>query len=134
MQVSPYFEYDYPYIFGVDVAGTIAQLGSSVTRFRIGQRVMGHCDGILTRKVNNSGFQKYSTCKEILVAEVPSKIPLMKAAVLPISIDTAATGLYKHLKLPLPSLNPKVTNKVVLIWGGSSSVGSTAIQWVNLMI
>lgn len=33
-----------------------------------------------------------------------------------------------NLKLALPSLNPEPTGKKVLIWGGSSSVGSSAIQ------
>lgn len=32
----------YPFILGGDVAGTIVQLGSSVTRFKIGQRVIGY--------------------------------------------------------------------------------------------
>jgi NADPH:quinone reductase-like Zn-dependent oxidoreductase len=41
MQDNPYFEMDYPFIFGTDVAGTVVQLGSSVTRFNVGQRVIG---------------------------------------------------------------------------------------------
>lgn len=32
----------YPFILGLDVAGTIVQLGSNVTRFKIGQRVIGY--------------------------------------------------------------------------------------------
>ena len=42
MQDSPYFEFEYPFIFGTDVAGTVVQLGSNVTRFKIGQRVIGY--------------------------------------------------------------------------------------------
>jgi NADPH:quinone reductase-like Zn-dependent oxidoreductase len=41
-QDSPYFELEYPFIFGTDVAGTVVQLGSSVTRFQLGQRVLGY--------------------------------------------------------------------------------------------
>lgn len=110
----------------------MAQLGSGITRFRIGQRVIGHSDSILTKKVANAGYQLYSTTREILVTGVPDSLPLANAVVLPLSIDTAATGLFNMLKLPYPSLNPKPTGKTILIWGGSSSVGSSAIQYVHL--
>lgn len=122
----------YPLITGTDVAGTIVQLGSSVTRFKIGQRVIGHCDSLLTQKWTNSGFQRYTTCREILVAAVPDSLPLANAAVLPLSVSTASAGLFKILKLPFPVLEPKPTGKTVLIWGGSSSCGSSAIQYVLL--
>lgn len=37
----------YPFILGLDVAGTIVQLGSNVTRFKIGQRVIGYVNAYL---------------------------------------------------------------------------------------
>ncbi len=55
-------------------------------------------------------------------------MPLANAAVLPLSISNGAAGLFHILKLPLPSLDPKPVEKKILIWGGSSSCGSTAIQ------
>lgn len=146
MQDAPYFEMDYPFIFGTDVAGTVVQLGSKATRFQLGQRVIGyisqryqsgawfanascsHCDSLITRKATNAGFQLYSTCREILVSEIPDSLPLAAAAVLPLSISTAASGLFCQLKLPFPTLNPKPTGEKVLVWGGSSSCGSSAIQ------
>lgn len=74
------------------------------------------------------GFQLYSTCNVHLVSPVPDSLPLLNAAVLPISVDTAATALYVQLDLPLPSLAPSATGKKILVWGGASSVGSSAIQ------
>ncbi|PQE26023.1 Zinc-binding alcohol dehydrogenase domain-containing cipB protein [Rutstroemia sp. NJR-2017a BBW] len=109
MQDTPYFELQYPFIFGTDVAGTVVQLGSNVTRFKIGER-------------------RYTTCLEILVAPVPDSLPLANAAVLPLSLSTAASGLFVQLGLPFPSLNPTPIGKTILIWGGSSSCGSSAIQ------
>jgi NADPH:quinone reductase-like Zn-dependent oxidoreductase len=53
---------------------------------------------------------------------------LANAAVLPLSISTAASGLFYQLGLPYPSLTPVPTGKTILIWGGSSSCGSSAIQ------
>lgn len=74
------------------------------------------------------GFQLYSTTREIFVSAIPDSMPLEKAAVLPISISTAATALFVDLKLPLPSLNPTPVGKRILVWGGSSSVGCSMIQ------
>jgi len=52
------------------------------------------------------------------------------AVVLPLGIDTAASGLFQkeHLGLPLPTKTSKPSGKTILIWGGSSSVGLCAIQ------
>lgn len=52
-------------------------------------------------------------------------------SVLPLALSTAAMGLYPagRLELPLPhTLQPKPINKVILVWGGSSSTGSATIQ------
>jgi NADPH:quinone reductase-like Zn-dependent oxidoreductase len=118
----------YPFIFGTDVSGTVVQVGSAVTKFKLGQRVIGHCDSLISLNTTSAGFQLYSTCKERVVSSVPDSLPLANAAVLPLAVDTAATALYRDLKLPLPSLNPTPTGKTILIWGGASSCGSSAVQ------
>lgn len=61
---------------------------------------------------------------------IPVSIKYEAASVLPLSVSTAAAELYQHdyLALPLSSTSPKKTGKTLLVWGGSSSVGSTAIQ------
>jgi hypothetical protein len=66
------------------------------------------------------------------VAELPYSIPTSVGVVLPLGISTAAAGLYQQgfLALPFPSATekPKSLGRMVLVWGGSSSVGSCAIQ------
>jgi NADPH:quinone reductase-like Zn-dependent oxidoreductase len=76
------------------------------------------------------GFQLYTIAKEITVAAIPDSIPYENAVVLPLSISTAAAGLYQKgfLELPYPTIDPKSSGKTILVWGGSSSVGSTTIQ------
>ncbi|KAF3393055.1 Zinc-binding alcohol dehydrogenase domain-containing protein cipB [Talaromyces pinophilus] len=128
MQESAPMEIPYPFVLGVDLSGTVVALGSGVTRFKVGQRVTGHCDSLLTKKTTNSAFQQYATCLEVLVCHIPDSVPLVNAAVLPLAVDTASTGLFSILKLPLPVGDPKSTGRKILIWGGSSSVGSCAIQ------
>ncbi|KAH8697538.1 putative zinc binding dehydrogenase [Talaromyces proteolyticus] len=128
LQDGDSYEMPFPNITGVDIAGTVVQLGSKVTRFQLGQRVLGLCNGLIVRKTANCGWQKYSTCPEIHVSAIPDSLPLANASVLPLSISTAAVGLFIELQLELPSLDPKPTGKTVFIWGGSSSCGSSAIQ------
>lgn len=49
---------------------------------------------------------------------------------LPLGISTAAAGLYQkdYLNLPYPEEDKDSLDRTILIWGGSSSVGSCAIQ------
>ncbi|KAJ5964458.1 alcohol dehydrogenase [Penicillium vulpinum] len=78
--------------------------------------------------VNPVDWKHYTTCQEIVVSAIPDSLPLENAAVLPLSVSTAGSALFHYLQLPYPTLNPKPTGKTILIWGGSSSVGSSAIQ------
>jgi NADPH:quinone reductase-like Zn-dependent oxidoreductase len=84
----------------------------------------------MTGKSSYGAYQQYVLVPEITVAAVPDSIGLEKAVVLPLAISTAAAGLYQsdQLGLPYPTKGAKNSGKTVLIWGGSSSVGSTAIQ------
>jgi NADPH:quinone reductase-like Zn-dependent oxidoreductase len=84
----------------------------------------------LTGNPAHGGFQLYTIAREITVARIPDSIPYEQAVVLPLAISTAAAGLYQKgfLALPYPMTNPKPSGKAILIWGGSSSVGSTAVQ------
>jgi NADPH:quinone reductase-like Zn-dependent oxidoreductase len=70
--------------------------------------------------------------REPAVAAIPDLLPYENAVVLPLSISTAAAGLYQkgYLELPYPTISttPLSLGKTLLVWGGSSSVGSTAIQ------
>jgi NADPH:quinone reductase-like Zn-dependent oxidoreductase len=89
-----------------------------------------HTLGRLTRNPAHGGFQLYTTAKEITVSPIPDDIPYDHAVVLPLAISTASAGLYQKgfLELPYPTIDAKPIGKTILIWGGSSSVGSTAIQ------
>lgn len=130
LQGYDFLKLPYPNILGSDVAGEIVKAGPGVTRFKQGDRVIAHCDGLGNQKPTHGAFQFYTTCLQSLVSAIPSSLPFANAAVLPLSISTATAGLFQktNLGLPFPSTTPKPTGKTVLIWGGSSSVGSSAIQ------
>lgn len=126
----PFLPLKYPHVLGSDVAGTIVKIGSGVTRFKVGDRVIGHCLGLIYGGARHGGFQNFTACREPAVAKIPDSLPFEQATVLPLSISTSATALYERLKLRLPTVKPTKTGKeVVLIWGGATSIGSSAIQF-----
>jgi len=90
---------------------------------------ISHGDGY-SNGASHGAFQKYVVVPRRAVAELPNAITLQQGVVLPLGISTAAAGLYQkgYLALPLPSPEAKAHGRIVLIWGGSSSVGSCAIQ------
>ncbi|KAK5686145.1 hypothetical protein LTS10_002259 [Elasticomyces elasticus] len=128
LQESDLFSLSYPAIFGFDVAGDIIELGEGVHDLHVGQRVIAHCSGGKAPALG--GFQKLATVQRTAVAELPYNIATSRGVVLPLGISTAAAGLYQEgfLALPLPTQKPEPVERTVLIWGGSSSVGSCAIQ------
>ncbi|AZI56947.1 zinc-binding alcohol dehydrogenase family protein [Nakamurella antarctica] len=122
----------YPAVLGSDVAGEVVEIGPQVTRFQIGDRVFGHAVG--TDKDTNDpaqgAFQSYSVLLERMTAPIPKSMPYENAAVLPLAVSSASSGLFQsdNLGLQLPSANPAATGQTVLVWGGSTSVGCNAIQ------
>jgi len=122
----------YPFVLGEDVAGEVVEVGKAVTRFNVGDRVLGHAVG--TDKDSNTSaegaFQTYTVLLAHMAAPIPSTMPYENAAVLPLTLSTAACGLFQkgHLALHYPSAAPKPTGKTLLVWGGATSVGSNAIQ------
>ena len=128
--VTPYIKY--PFVRGSDLAGDVVEVGRDVTRFAVGDRVLGHAVG--TDKARNraaeGAFQDYTVVLARVAAPIPSTMSYEEAAVLPLALSTAACGLFQkdQLALGYPSATPAPTGETLLVWGGSTSVGSNAIQ------
>ncbi|KAF9698108.1 hypothetical protein EKO04_003889 [Ascochyta lentis] len=122
----------YPFVLGHDVAGEVVEVGSKVSRFRPGDRVLGDAVSIDQRSNRSceGAFQEYVVLRENLSCPIPDSLSYERACVLPLTLSTAACALYMedYLALNLPSLKLRKTNEVVLVWGGSTSVGCNAIQ------
>ena len=122
----------YPFVLGSDSAGEVAAVGSAVTRFQVGDRVVGHAIGTDPKRNSaaEGSFQMYTVLLERLTTPLPETMSYESASVLPLGLSTAACGLFQkdQLALDLPSLTAKPKGKTVLVWGGSTSVGSNAIQ------
>jgi NADPH:quinone reductase-like Zn-dependent oxidoreductase len=121
-----------PFVLGSDLAGEVVEVGASVSRFKVGDRVLGHAVG--TDKKRNraaeGAFQTYTVVLAHMAAPIPDALSYESASVLPLGLSTAACGLFQkdQLALQYPSRAPEATSKTLLIWGGSTSVGSNAIQ------
>lgn len=92
-----------------------------------------HAFSLVSNDPAEGGFQLYTLLNALVVSKIPDSLSYTSAAVLPLAISTAAACLFKKetLALPLPKssdANPPSSGKSVLVWGGSSSVGATAIQ------
>jgi NADPH:quinone reductase-like Zn-dependent oxidoreductase len=123
---------NYPAVLGTDVAGEVIAVGEGVTRFAVGDRVLGFAAG--TDKTRNraaeGAFQSYVVLLEHMTSPLPDGLSFEEAAVLPLGISTAACGLFQtdYLAMNPPSAEAVPRGQTLLVWGGSTSVGVNAVQ------
>lgn len=122
----------YPVILGEDVAGEVVGVGPGVSRFAAGDRVVAYAVGMEKGRdhVGEGAFQEYVVVREHLTAPMPDSLAFAEAAVLPLAVSTAASALFQADQLGLrhPAAGSEPIGEVVVVWGGSTSVGSNAIQ------
>ncbi|CAK1367935.1 Zinc-binding alcohol dehydrogenase domain-containing protein cipB [Cercospora beticola] len=130
-------EIPYPTILGADLSGTVVEIGSEVSTRHVGDRVIANANGAQTGQPSRGGFQLYVRLDESNTTLLPVNVPFEAGAVLPLACDTAAAGLFvpEQLGLHTNALGGEATSStaagpgsVLLVWGGSSSVGCCAIQ------
>ncbi|KAH8898305.1 putative alcohol dehydrogenase [Thozetella sp. PMI_491] len=123
----------FPFILGLDVAGEVVEVGMNITRFRVGDRVVGIARAIepTVNSAAEGGFQNYVILHPEYISPIPDHIKYEEAVVTGLALATAGTGLFdkKYLGLQLPTEPPQPpTGKTVVVWAGASSVGCAAIQ------
>lgn len=96
---------------GLDVAGTIVEVGRDVTRFRVGDRVFGFGDG---------AYAEYTTALEEKLAHAPAELDDAEAAAMPVSGSTAYQAVVDEGRV--------AEGERVLVLGASGGVGSFAVQ------
>jgi NADPH:quinone reductase len=100
-----------PLTLGMEVSGAVAEAGAGAA-FRVGEHVCALLTG--------GGYAEYALADEACVLPVPAGVGLADAAGLPEALFTAWTNLIDSAALK--------TGETVLIHGGSSGIGTTAIQ------
>jgi NADPH:quinone reductase-like Zn-dependent oxidoreductase len=98
-------------VSGRAVAGTVAEVGSAVTRFAIGDEVYGTAPG---------SFAEYAVARQGNLARKPVNLSFAQAAVVPVSAGTALQALVDVAKVQ--------AGQSVLIVGASGGVGTYAVQ------
>ncbi|KAK6534932.1 hypothetical protein TWF281_006232 [Arthrobotrys megalospora] len=114
-----------------DVAGTIVEVGSGVTKFKVGDQVFG-CQGV--GFLGAGGAAEYCLFSEDIAFKKPDHISLAEAATMGVGNQTAALGLWSGLNIALPDPQnlPAVSDEWVLVLGGGGSVGGYAVQLSKL--
>jgi NADPH:quinone reductase len=109
----------FPMVLGVDVAGTVEEVGESARRFAVGDAVMGQ---LLMPPLGSAGT--YAEFVAVSERSTSTQIPSGMSAVVAASAPTAGmTGLSI-----VDALAP-VDGKTVLIVGAAGGVGSFATQF-----
>ena len=99
-------------LLGLEVSGEVVALGAGVTQFRVGDRVCALCNG--------GGYAEYVNVPAGQVLPVPRGLSLVQAAALPETYFTVWTNVIERGRLR--------AGETILIHGGSSGIGLTAIQ------
>ena len=100
-------------ILGMEVSGTIAELGPECDpRWKTGDRVCALLAG--------GGYAEYCTAPAGQCLPVTSEMDLIDAAALPEAVFTVWANLFEPRRIS--------ADETLLVQGGSSGVGSTAIQ------
>ena len=130
IQTKELWPLTYPQILGCDIAGSVVEIGDSVTRFKTNDRVIGFAQGGLDDNTKTAGFQEYVVLPTNLVCEIPNDLSFEQACVIPLTFSTMSAALYLQdlMALPYPSESPKETGTTLLVWGASTALGLQAMQ------
>ncbi|MFT5571851.1 MAG: NADPH:quinone reductase-like Zn-dependent oxidoreductase [Cryomorphaceae bacterium] len=104
-----------PRLTGLDLSGTVIEVGANVSHFRLGDAVIG-----MTNNFSGGVLGHYAVLKESEAGKAPTSIPLYAAASIPLAAQTAFQALRNICAVTQGSK--------VLITGASGGVGHFAIQ------
>jgi len=97
---------------GLEVAGTVEQLGAGVREFAVGDAVCALVAG--------GGYAEYCAAPAPQCLPVPRGMAFVAAAAIPETFFTVWTNVFERGRLQ--------ANEALLVHGGSSGIGTTAIQ------
>ena len=103
-------------ILGLEVSGLVVAKGEAVTQFEIGDRVCA--------LVHGGGYASHCNIREDQCMRVPEQIDLVDAAGLPEALLTTWLNVFERAKLQ--------AGETLLMQGGSSGIGSIAVQMARL--
>ncbi len=114
---APFYPHDLPAVLGCDGAGVVMEVGSNVTRFKLGDAVW-FCHGGLGREQGT--YAQFTVVEEAYLQHKPKKLSFAEAAAAPLVLITAWEAIIERGRLQ--------AGQTVLIHGGAGGVGHVAIQ------
>ncbi|KAL8670470.1 MAG: hypothetical protein Q9168_004994 [Polycauliona sp. 1 TL-2023] len=125
--------HSYPAVLGSDVAGHVLKVGSNVSDPPpIGSRVLAFASSFGNGSPDHGAFQRATLAQSEAVTPLPDHLSFEEGAILPLAVLTALSA-YSTLGIPLDTKYTPKDKQAILIWGGSSSVGSLAVQSAKTM-
>lgn len=106
-----------PFILGCDLAGVIEQVGPGATRFQIGDRVWGSCQGLLGRQ---GTFAEYCAVDECWLYPTPEGVRDEAVAASALVGITAHLGLFREARIQ--------PGETLFVPGGTGGVGAMVVQ------
>ncbi|MFG1479894.1 NAD(P)H-quinone oxidoreductase [Xanthobacter sp. V4C-4] len=97
---------------GLEIAGTVVALGAGTGRFAIGDRICA--------LVSGGGYAEYCPAPEATALPIPTGLSATEAAALPETVFTVWSNVFERGALK--------AGDWLLVHGGSSGIGTTAIQ------
>jgi NADPH2:quinone reductase len=97
---------------GLEIAGEVVALGEGTVRYRVGDKVCALVPG--------GGYAEYCVVAEDNALPVPLGFSMVEAASIPETYFTVWTNVFDRARLQ--------SGETILIHGGSSGIGTTAIQ------
>ncbi|MDL2402791.1 zinc-dependent alcohol dehydrogenase family protein [Rhizobium mayense] len=107
----------FPAVLGIDLAGTVEEIGDDVSDFHPGDEVYGMTGGV---GGNQGSLAEYAAVDARLLALKPNNLSMREAAALPLATITAWEGLVDRARLQ--------AGQKVLVLGGAGGVGHVAVQ------
>ncbi|KAL4801836.1 NAD(P)-binding protein [Aspergillus unguis] len=113
-------------VAGYDFSGVVIKVGGQrENQFKPGDRVLGFAAPALNKQIQYGTHQDLH-CARHFIYHVPSSMPMEDAACLMVVTHTAADALFNQLQVSFEN-----ETQPILIWGGSSAVGTAAIQFAK---
>ncbi len=107
----------FPFTLGGDIAGVIAELGSNVSGFAVGDKVYGQAAGVAG---NSGALAEYAATKASQIGKMPANLGFNEAGSLPLVGVSALQAIKDHINLQ--------SGQKIFIHGGAGGIGTIAIQ------
>ncbi|KAF2107004.1 putative zinc-binding oxidoreductase ToxD [Lophiotrema nucula] len=118
---------------GCDFAGIVRAVGEAVTDLQVGDRVRGTCHGSNSKCLSDGAFANYIAAAQVMTFKMPENMTMEEGASVGVAVATVGMCLYQSLGLRLLAAgHPRETKEPILIYGGSTSIGTLALQIAKL--